>query len=134
MVKIMEVETKDGRKVGNIYQIRFYRTYRKYPEHYFRIFRGVGISKNILFKLMERDVEWIIIDYKGKDKKKHELWITLEDFMSKSAKYMQDGDEQFICGLGWFFEKKFNGFFDGSELYEEIEKEKKKVNGMARWL
>lgn len=132
MVKIMEIEDLMGNKVGNIYQIRFYRTSRKYPSGYFRMFKGIGISKNIIFKLLEKQVEWIIVDYVGMDKKKHELWIELDEFINRSERYNKPNDEQFICGLGWFIDKRYNGFYDGEELHEV--KEENKKNGMVRWI
>ena len=64
---------------------RIYHTIRK-PEHFFRIFKGFGISVQILDSLKEKGIKEIHIRYLGK-RGETNYYVSLENFILKSEKY-----------------------------------------------
>lgn len=57
---------KNGTQIGTIFNKNMYKSWRK-PEHFFRKYRGFGLSKWVLQELQESNVLDIFIYYTGKE-------------------------------------------------------------------
>jgi len=78
-----------------------YFTVRK-PQHFFRIYRGFGISKAILADLYKRDVKDIVFEYHG-IQNVTQYRINLTDFLLHGTDYNDEtsaeDDEQIVCPI-----------------------------------
>jgi len=94
--KFIRNVTLNGKVVGKIGVVDGVKSYvsTRRPEHFFRIYNGFGIDKNILWEISEEGVIQVIIYYVGKNE--HHYVSLIDDWFENSTSTDYGHGEQMI--------------------------------------